>query len=287
MRGGSYASDAVSERINAATFAGLSKNFDNIFDQEGGRRGKSHSSKKKMGGSLASNATLRALPPNAFNAMNATRTLPSRDLQVAGTRTRRGIGCSQCSQFAKCANCARALKGGNPSFASIMANAGRLLTGHPTQTTETFSQSFAYKSEPASVPPHTTSAHHKGGQKGGFGKHLKNINEYMNNGSYRVFNKKQLGGNADSVKVGLNTSESIMASKATLGNAPARVPNETTLNIIANEEINGPMLMNKTSHFGDVTGLVESKTHFKFGGGTNVRKYRTQSKAASYKGFRG
>jgi hypothetical protein len=282
MKGGSYASDAVVGAVDVAAFGKLTKNFTNAFEQKGGKRknqkkggadvpekieGGKRKNIKKKGGSLASANVLKSTTESSFTDLNAkfTNVVPTQK----GAAPRKN----------RCHHCGKLLKGGNvttPTLDSIMANASRVLSGNPTQTSETFAQGLAFKSEPAPVPPSSVIKLLDGlspgpapaaSLKGGFGgQKLRNINDYKQNGSYKVFNRKQLGGHEGALKVGLNTNDSIMSSKNTVGTAPIRVPNETTLNIIANEEINGPMLMAKTSHFGDVTGLVESKTNFSFGG---------------------
>lgn len=282
MKGGSYASDAVVGAVDAAAFGKLTKNFTNAFDQKGGAGKRKNQKKggadvpekleggkrkniKKKGGSLASADVLKSTTESSFADLNAkfTNVVPTQK----GAAARKN----------RCRHCGKLLKGGNvttPTLDSIMANASRVLSGNPTQTSETFAQGLAFKSEPAPVPPSSVIKLLDGlspgpapaSLKGGFGgQKLKNINDYKQNGSYKVFNRKQLGGDG-ALKVGLNTNDSIMSSKNTVGVAPIRVPNETTLNIIANEEINAPMLMAKTSHFGDVTGFVESKTNFSYGG---------------------
>ena len=154
------------------------------------------------------------------------------------------------------------MKGGSSAFQTMFANVSKVLTAHPLQTHETFNN---YRSEPATVPSLNVSK--ALALKGGSERKLKNISEYTNNGSYRVFNK-QMGGNdiPAAVNIGLNESDSITNQSKTVGWAPNRVADASTLNIIANQEINGPSVLNKTVHFGNVTGLTESKTNFGYGG---------------------
>lgn len=262
MRGGSYASDAVVGAVENNAFSKLSTNFTNAVPQKGGR-------KSQKAGSIASDAVIKAVEPKVFQG-------------------------GKCPKGGRCPNCGKRMNGGTKSttFESIMANASRVLSGQPVQY-DTFAQKLQFRSEPAHVPqtevvklldavrsPATAPAPAPATapvvsnvKSGGFGnRQLKNINEYMKKGSFHIFNK-QFGG-ADGIPIGLKSDHAILQSNTTVGTAPNRIPSATTLNIIANEEIYGPHLMQKTSHFGNVTGVVEAKTSFHYGGNSK-KKYPT------------
>lgn len=268
MKGGSYASDAVVGSVDAAAFVKMNKTFTNAFEQKGGRR-----KRAQKGGSIASNEVVSGVKAGTFEAMNANFT-------NVVSHTQKGGRC------ARCPSCGKVMKGGEniPTFESIMSNANRIVSGAKN---ESFIQPLQFRSEPANVPSSDVvkliggPAPAPAPFKGGFNKKLKNINEYMNKGKYQVFNR-HIGGGDDgaTVKVGLNTTDSILSNNKTHGIAPERVPNTTTLNIIANEEINAPMPMLKTSHFGDVTGLIESETNFNYDGKGGSAKQGKKAKAA-------
>jgi hypothetical protein len=89
----------------------------------------------------------------------------------------------------------------------------------------------------------------------------------MKKGQYRVFNKQGGAENTTPpIKIGLNTENAITSFNKTDGTAPNRVADMMTLKMIANEEVNGPIPLNKTSHYGDVTGKIEAQTSFSYGG---------------------
>lgn len=273
MKGGSYASDAVVDAVDAAAFAKMNKTFQNAFEQNGGKSNKRCAQK---GGSIASSDVVNNVKPGSFEAMSANFTN-----QVSQKGGHRSI---------RCPSCGKTMKGGNiPTFESIMSNANKIVSGTKS---ESFIQPLQFRSEPAHVPSINAAkalgpAPGPAGLKGGFNNKLKNINEYMNKGKgqYQVFNR-HIGGSDQglSVKIGLNTTDSILSSNRTHGVAPMRVSNDTTLNIIANEEINAPEPMFKDAVFGDVTGVTQKDTNFNYGGKGGAKtaaKCKKASKAKS------
>jgi hypothetical protein len=96
---------------------------------------------------------------------------------------------------------------------------------------------------------------------------IKNINEYKSQYPFKLYNGRGGSANADPIHIGLRTDASITSYDKTQGAFQNRVADATALKVLAHEEISGPIPMNKTSHYGDVTGVAEHGTKFSYAGG--------------------
>jgi hypothetical protein len=81
----------------------------------------------------------------------------------------------------------------------------------------------------------------------------------------------------------LKSNAAIVSSNKLNGVAPVRVPDATTLRILANENISGPMPLDKVVRYGDVTGSVQSSTVFKYGGAKKATAKKATAKKATAK----
>lgn len=277
MKGGSIASSAVNNAIDSAVWDELSSKFTNMMSG-GGSRKKSQITKSKKGGSIKESQKI----------------------------------CLHCGNIVRGGKQIKRKVGGNNGLTSILSNASRFLSGVPTQAIETFRSqqpSSMFLNEPAAVPTIIDYDGSKGGdgvvmpdfiqnkvydamkdrvsnvskiggkkcknktpkkQRGGLG----NINEYASSGAMKVRNNKMRGGSEESkpVELGLSTHQTITTQANVEGIAPNRVPNASSLSMIANEHVTGPHAIVKTTHYGDVSGLIENQTRFSFGGSAKNTK---------------
>ena len=107
---------------------------------------------------------------------------------------------------------------------------------------------------------------------------IKNINEYKSKHPFKLYNGR--GGNAEeAIAIGLRSDSSITSYNKAQGTFQNRIADATALKVLANEDISGPIQMNKTLHYGDVTGVAEHGTKFSYAGG----KRRPTKKPATKK----
>ena len=152
MKGGSLASDAVVNAVNPKAFDTLGKYFTNTFETPA-----------LKGGSLASDSVVKGIDVKAFNNMNAnfTNVVKSggKKAKAATTAKKSPSSKKACTKGKKtggrCPICGSQQKGGGvPSLDSLLSNATQILSGNPTQTSETFaSRSYLpFHDEPGLVP---------------------------------------------------------------------------------------------------------------------------------------
>jgi hypothetical protein len=219
-------------------------------------------SKRKKGGSLASDAVTKLLTPQAFDKMslNASNVLKGgsiasdavtklltpqafEKMSLNATNVVKGgkKPCNNHRAVLVCANCAKKLSGGGACGA-------------------------------VQQPPK------RGGGSGAASKStLKNINEYKTASPFKLWNGR--GGSDDKpVSIGLKSDSSITSFNKLQGTVQDRGMDATALKILANEDISGPIQMAKTMRFGNVTGTTELDTNFSYGGRKRVTKKRVTKK---------
>lgn len=110
-------------------------------------------------------------------------------------------------------------------------------------------------------------------KRGGSGgtRMIKNINEYKTASPFKLWNGR--GGNPDKpVSIGLKSDSSITSFDKLQGTMYNRAADATVMKILANEVVTGPIPMNKTAHFGNVTGTPELDTKFAYVTGGKKKK---------------
>lgn len=197
------------------------------------------------GGSYASDDVTGAVTAKAFTRLDNYFT--NELAQKGGKKgVKTGKKTKPTTKCARCPHCGGSyrMKGGEGEQGEVIP---------PETVSEAFQQPSPFKSQAAPF---------KGGNKKS---DIRNINDLMKRGKFTVFNKRG-GANDTPITIGLKSNAAIIASSKPNGVAPMRVPDSTTLNILANENLTGPMALNKFVRYGDVTGSVQSDSVFKYGG---------------------
>jgi hypothetical protein len=194
-------------------------------------------SKCKRGGSLASDAVTDLVSTEAFDKMS----LNASNAMSGGKRSSHNH-----KPNVVCMKCAKLISG------------GAVLSPAPTALLKTMhSYSPSPSPSPVDRPTFSDTKYASYGGRSSSRRTIKNINEYKSQYPFKLYNGRGGSANSDPIHIGLRTDASITSYDKTQGAYQNRVADATALKVLAHEEISGPIQMNKTSHYGDVTGVAE------------------------------
>jgi hypothetical protein len=207
-------------------------------------------SKRKKGGSIASDAVTKLLTPQAFEKMSLNASNVLKGGSIASDAVTKLL--TQQAFEKMSLNASNVVKGGkkpckNHRAVLVCANCAKKLSGGGSCG--------------AARPPPKRG----GGSAAASKRPLKNINEYKTASPFKLWNGR--GGSDDKpVSIGLKSDASITSFDKLQGTVQNRSMDATALKILANEDISGPIHMAKTMRFGNVTGTTELDTNFSYGG---------------------